>query len=89
MSRAPWVAEKPDKAFAKPGEVFDTSIGLRFVRAPTPSRRCSWGATSPAFQPSAERLQHRPPFLSRNQPEYLQPSPTAVTTKEFSCPKHT
>ncbi|WP_342319384.1 thiolase family protein [Corynebacterium mayonis] len=31
MSRAPWVMAKPDKAFAKPGEVFDTSIGWRFV----------------------------------------------------------
>ncbi|QGU03220.1 Beta-ketoadipyl-CoA thiolase [Corynebacterium kalinowskii] len=31
MSRAPWVMEKPDKAFAKPGETFDTSIGWRFV----------------------------------------------------------
>lgn len=31
MSRAPWVMEKPDKAFAKPGTVFDTSIGWRFT----------------------------------------------------------
>ncbi|MDN3481857.1 acetyl-CoA C-acyltransferase [Arthrobacter sp. APC 3897] len=31
MSRAPWVTEKPAKAFAKPGETFDTSIGWRFV----------------------------------------------------------
>lgn len=31
MSRAPWVMEKPTKAFAKPGEIFDTSIGWRFV----------------------------------------------------------
>lgn len=31
MSRAPWVMEKPSTAFAKPGEVFDTSIGWRFV----------------------------------------------------------
>ena len=31
MSRAPWVMEKPDKAFAKPGAVFDTSIGWRFI----------------------------------------------------------
>lgn len=31
MSRAPWVVEKPAKAFAKPGESFDTSIGWRFV----------------------------------------------------------
>src|SRR5699024_11805888 len=28
---APWVMEKPTKAFARPGEVFDTSIGWRFV----------------------------------------------------------
>ncbi|MBO0595580.1 acetyl-CoA C-acyltransferase [Nesterenkonia sp. E16_7] len=31
MSRAPWVIEKPTAAFAKPGEVFDTSIGWRFT----------------------------------------------------------
>lgn len=31
MSRAPWVMEKPKNAFSKPGEVFDTSIGWRFV----------------------------------------------------------
>lgn len=31
MSRAPWVMEKPTKPFAKPGQVFDTSIGWRFA----------------------------------------------------------
>lgn len=31
MSRAPWVMEKPRTAFARPGEVVDTSIGWRFV----------------------------------------------------------
>ncbi len=31
MSRAPWVQEKPTTAFAKPGQVFDTSIGWRFT----------------------------------------------------------
>ncbi|MFI7482663.1 thiolase family protein [Kocuria sp. M1R5S2] len=31
MSRAPWVMEKPAKPYAKPGEVFDTSIGWRFT----------------------------------------------------------
>ncbi|MCQ9343022.1 acetyl-CoA C-acyltransferase [Corynebacterium kozikiae] len=31
MSRAPWVMEKPSTAFSKPGEIFDTSIGWRFV----------------------------------------------------------
>lgn len=31
MSRAPWVTAKPERAFARPGELFDTSIGWRFV----------------------------------------------------------
>lgn len=31
MSRAPWVLEKPGRAFAQPGQMFDTSIGWRFV----------------------------------------------------------
>ncbi|MHA7305679.1 thiolase family protein [Arthrobacter sp. TMN-49] len=31
MSRAPWVMAKPEKAFAKPGDTFDTSIGWRFT----------------------------------------------------------
>ncbi len=31
MSRAPWVQEKPRTAFAKPGDIFDTSIGWRFA----------------------------------------------------------
>ncbi|MEY8578370.1 acetyl-CoA C-acyltransferase [Corynebacteriaceae bacterium 6-324] len=31
MSRAPWVMEKPTTPFAKPGQVFDTSIGWRFL----------------------------------------------------------
>lgn len=31
MSRAPWVMEKPATAFAKPGQVLDTSIGWRFT----------------------------------------------------------
>lgn len=30
MSRAPWVQEKPATAFAKPGAIYDTSIGWRF-----------------------------------------------------------
>ena len=30
MTRAPWVQAKPEKAFAKPGPQFDTSIGWRF-----------------------------------------------------------
>jgi acetyl-CoA C-acetyltransferase len=31
MTRAPWVMAKPEKAFGKPGPVFDTSIGWRFA----------------------------------------------------------
>ena len=35
MTRAPWVQAKPEKAFAKPGAQFDTSIGWRFVNPRT------------------------------------------------------
>ena len=31
MTRAPWVQEKPRRAWAKPGAQFDTSIGWRFT----------------------------------------------------------
>ncbi|WEK62449.1 MAG: acetyl-CoA C-acyltransferase [Candidatus Microbacterium colombiense] len=31
MTRAPWVQAKPERAWAKPGDAFDTSIGWRFV----------------------------------------------------------
>ncbi|MHA7221686.1 thiolase family protein [Arthrobacter sp. RHLT1-20] len=31
MTRAPWVLAKPEKPFAGPGELADTSIGARFV----------------------------------------------------------
>ncbi|GAB3518097.1 thiolase family protein [Arthrobacter monumenti] len=31
MSRAPWVMAKPEKPFARPGEVADTSLGWRFT----------------------------------------------------------
>jgi 3-oxoadipyl-CoA thiolase len=37
MTRAPWVMQKPSKAWGKPGPAFDTSIGWRF--------------TNPAFSP--------------------------------------
>jgi 3-oxoadipyl-CoA thiolase len=30
MTRAPWVMEKPGRAWAKPGDAFDTAIGWRF-----------------------------------------------------------
>src|SRR5690606_38213270 len=31
MTRAPWVQSKPERAWAKPGAAFDTSIGWRFA----------------------------------------------------------
>jgi len=31
MSRAPWVLEKPTRAFGQPGEMFDSALGWRFV----------------------------------------------------------
>lgn len=31
MTRAPWVLAKPGTAWAKPGEIFDTSLGWRFT----------------------------------------------------------
>ncbi|WP_341945965.1 acetyl-CoA C-acyltransferase [Microbacterium sp. LWH11-1.2] len=31
MTRAPWVQAKPERAWAKPGEAFDSSIGWRFT----------------------------------------------------------
>jgi len=31
MTRAPWVSEKPSKAWAKPGATFDTALGWRFI----------------------------------------------------------
>ncbi|QDE34217.1 acetyl-CoA C-acyltransferase [Microbacterium foliorum] len=31
MTRAPWVQSKPERAWAKPGAAFDTSIGWRFT----------------------------------------------------------
>ena len=31
MTRAPWVTEKPGKAWGKPGPMFDTALGWRFI----------------------------------------------------------
>ena len=31
MTRAPWVTEKPTKAWGKPGPMFDTALGWRFI----------------------------------------------------------
>ena len=59
MTRAPWVTEKPARAWAKPGASFDTSIGWRFPNprfddehdpVDAPDRR----AGRPALEPDAE-----------------------------------
>lgn len=31
MTRAPWILAKPERAFGKPGEIVDSSLGWRFV----------------------------------------------------------
>ncbi|GAA2213451.1 thiolase family protein [Nonomuraea monospora] len=53
MTRAPWVMEKPAKAFAKPGASFDTSIGWRFTNP-------RFGAATTASMPqTAETVAER------------------------------
>jgi acetyl-CoA acetyltransferase family protein len=53
MTRAPWVTEKPSRAWAKPGATFDTSIGWRF---PNPR----FGASTTSSMPeTAERVARR------------------------------
>jgi 3-oxoadipyl-CoA thiolase len=53
MTRAPWVTEKPAKAWARPGASFDTSIGWRF---PNPR----FGADTTLSMPqTAERVAQR------------------------------
>lgn len=37
MTRSPWVTAKPAKAWAKPGELFDTALGWRFVNPRMPA----------------------------------------------------
>ncbi|GAB3774019.1 acetyl-CoA acyltransferase [Nocardioides ginsengisegetis] len=50
MTRAPWVAEKPSKAWAKPGASYDTSIGWRFTNP-------AFGAETTRSMPqTAERI---------------------------------
>ena len=53
MTRAPWVTEKPTRAWAKPGESWDTSIGWRFTN---PSFDADTTLTMPQ---TAERVAER------------------------------
>ena len=41
MTRAPWVQAKPERAWAKPGAAFDTSIGWRFTNPRLAARELS------------------------------------------------
>ncbi len=53
MTRAPWVSEKPSKAWSKPGASFDTSIGWRFLNP-------RFGADTTLSMPeTAERVAQR------------------------------
>ena len=57
MSRAPWVTEKPTRAFAKPGETFDSSLGWRFVNERFVSGELSRGGKMTYSMPeTAEEL---------------------------------
>ncbi len=55
MTRAPWVQAKPDRAWGKPGEAFDTSIGWRFTNA----RLAARGDTTFSMPETAEEVARR------------------------------
>lgn len=53
MTRAPWVMEKPAKAWSKPGAAFDTAIGWRFPNPAFPAE------VTLAMPETAERVAER------------------------------
>ena len=55
MTRAPWVQAKPERAWGKPGEAFDTSIGWRF----TNPRLAARGNTTLSMPETAEEVARR------------------------------
>lgn len=55
MTRAPWVMAKPQKPWAKPGEIADTSIGSRFVNPAFPSE---WRYSMPETAENVATLDH-------------------------------
>lgn len=60
MSRAPWVQSKPAAAFARPGEIFDTSIGWRFANPRFADGDLSRGGTMTYSMPeTAEEIAER------------------------------
>jgi acetyl-CoA acetyltransferase family protein len=54
MTRAPWVSEKPSKAWSKPGQVFDTALGWRFINPEMASH--DGGLTTISLGEATERL---------------------------------
>ncbi|WP_457949792.1 thiolase family protein [Pseudarthrobacter sp. alpha12b] len=66
MSRAPWVMEKPDKAFAKPGAVVDTSIGWRFPNPAFVSGELSRGGKATYSMPETAEEVARVYGISRD-----------------------
>ena len=52
MSRAPWVQEKPPRAFARPGEIADSAIGWRFTNPKLAAR----GKTTFSMPETAEEV---------------------------------
>jgi acetyl-CoA C-acetyltransferase len=55
MTRAPWVQAKPGRAWGKPGEAFDTSIGWRF----TNPRLAARDQATLSMPETAEEVAHR------------------------------
>jgi acetyl-CoA acetyltransferase family protein len=54
MTRAPWVTAKPSKAWAKPGPMFDTALGWRFVNPTMASH--DGGLTTLSLGEATEKL---------------------------------
>jgi acetyl-CoA acetyltransferase family protein len=54
MTRAPWVSEKPSKAWSKPGPMFDTALGWRFINPAMASHDA--GLTTLSLGDATEKL---------------------------------
>ncbi|MFD2794905.1 thiolase family protein [Promicromonospora vindobonensis] len=78
MTRAPWVTEKPSRAWARPGQTWDTSIGWRFTNPafgpdttltmPQTAERVAerWGLSREELDAFALRSHHRALDAQRN-----------------------
>ncbi|MBV9293872.1 MAG: thiolase family protein [Frankiales bacterium] len=56
MTRAPWVMAKPGTPWAKPGDVFDTSLGWRFANPRFRDEGIDGGKTTMAMGETAEEV---------------------------------